>query len=525
MPRAEAAQLEEVLVAGDPDSGPEAADQHGRRCGCGDKLLVAFFALVGAAGLGLSLWPGWDVAHAEECTARRTCTYTEGQAFGHATDPVAASWVNDGREGCCTACTKHVDCAAAIFLDAKATGPMVNCIMYPKATPETVSLDGASLCSLPSDGDGATSVARGSLETLLGASAVLTRFGGFAFAFLLGKLLELVGYGGAGTVNTILSPRKAAAAAARAAAGAAEAEGQQAAGAAAGWDAIAAQKKSSFFPSEPPSTWTDARVALGLSVRQAVWSCGGKMLLWHWTQPLSYLAVFGVYYCSLDDDGYFADVQRICGMFVAVREALYLVSTLLALWLNPAYLLLELDGVLRPAAEGWGEGRCGWWRRVDGAALKQWVFYLLAPHHYVTFCLFRGVLGVGNSCCKFPVAIALIVQHMADLCSAMALVVLLSQPSPPVALAIGYWLTTASMVAFVGGFALDLATEAWTGVGDMVGDNGDAAPSTSPCWLRAVCRVCCGAAGVLVGSMSVAGACVLALAPLQLSGAVHGLAP
>ena len=44
MPRAEAAQLEEVLVTGDPDSGPEAADEHGHRCGCGDKLLVAFFA-------------------------------------------------------------------------------------------------------------------------------------------------------------------------------------------------------------------------------------------------------------------------------------------------------------------------------------------------------------------------------------------------------------------------------------------------------------------------------------------------
>ena len=442
------------------------------------------------------------MAHAEECTANRTCTYAEGQAFGHATDPVvAASWVNDGREGCCTACTKHVDCAAAIFLDANATGPMVNCIMYPKATPETVSLDGASLCSLPSDGDGATSAARGSLETLLGASAVLTRFGGFAFAFLLGKLLELVGYGGAGTVNTILSPRKAAAAAARVAAGAAEAEGQQAAGAA-GWDAIAARKE------EPPSTWTDARVALGLSVRQAVWSCGGKMLLWHWTQPLSYFAVFGVYYCSLDD------VQRFFGMWVAQREALYLVSTLLALWLNPVYLLLELDGVLRPAAEGWAEGRCGWWRRVDGAALKKWVLYLLAPHHYVALCVARWADGAGLSCAFVPVFLAGFFQVMADFVSAIALLKLLSQPSPPAALAIGYWLTTAGLVAFAGGFALQFATEAWTGVSV----NGDALPCGD--------RVFSGVVGVLIfGSFFVYGAYVLVLAPLQLSGAVHGPAP
>lgn len=520
MPRAEAAQLEEVLVTGDPDSGPEAADEHGHRCGCGDKLLVAFFALVGAAGLGLSLWPGWDAAHAEECTANRTCTYAEGQAFGHGADAVAASWVSDGREGCCTACTKHVDCAAAIFLDANATGPMVNCIMYPKATLETVSLDGASLCSLPSDGDGATSAARGSLETLLGASAVLTRFGGFAFAFLLGKLLELVGYGGAGTVNTILSPRKAAAAAARAAAGQAEAEGQQAQGAA-GWDAIAARKK------EPPSTWTDARVALGLSVRQAVWSCGAKMLLWHWTQPLSYLAVFGVYYCSLDDDQRTPGTNmtsRDSGTWVALREALYLVSTLLALWLNPAYLLLELDGVLRPAAEGRGEGRCGWWRRVDGAALKKWVLYLLGPHHYVTMCLYRWVEGAGliNSRPVFWILclFAGCFQLVADLASAIALLMLLSQPSPPAALAIGYWLTTAGLVAGAGGLVLFFATLAWTGVDDR----GNAIP----CGLagRVILGVVYGPIYILgVGSVFVAGACVLVLAPLQLSGAVHGLAP
>ena len=44
MPCAEPAQLEEVLVTGNPVSGPEAADEHGHRCGCGDKLLVAFLS-------------------------------------------------------------------------------------------------------------------------------------------------------------------------------------------------------------------------------------------------------------------------------------------------------------------------------------------------------------------------------------------------------------------------------------------------------------------------------------------------
>ena len=257
------------------------------------------------------------------------------------------------------------------------------------------------------------------------------RFGGFAFAFLLGKLLELVGYGGAGTVNTILSPRKAAAAAARAAA---EADGQ-AAGAAAGWDAIAARKK------EPPSTWTDARVALGLSVRQAVWSCGGKMLLWHWTQPLSYFAVLGVYYCSLGDDQH-----RFIGMVVAVREALYLVSTLLALWLNPAYLLMELGSVWKDELEGpVSTNYCS--RSVDLKILKRWTLYLLAPHQYVARCLGRGIRSTrARGCVNILLLFTTLALILADLVSALALRALLQQVEPPTALAIG-WPKRAAAVA------------------------------------------------------------------------------
>ena len=45
-------------------------------------------------------------------------------------------------------------------------------------------------------------------------------------------------------------------------------------------------------------------------------------------------------------------------------------------------------------------------------------------------------------------------QLVADLFSALALLALLQQPSPPVALVIGYWLTTAGLVAGTGGIAL-----------------------------------------------------------------------
>ena len=65
--------------------------------------------------------------------------------------------------------------------------------------------------------------------------------------------------------------------------------------AAAGWEAITEGR--GFHGGW---TWTEVRVALGLSVRQEVWSCGSKLLLWCWSQPLSHFAVFGTYYCRTE---------------------------------------------------------------------------------------------------------------------------------------------------------------------------------------------------------------------------------
>ena len=74
-----------------------------------------------------------------------------------------------------------------------------------------IPVDGASLCTPPANGDG--SLER-NLETLLGASAMVTRFGGLLAALLLPSILEAVGYGGAGLMSSVLMPRKACALAA-----------------------------------------------------------------------------------------------------------------------------------------------------------------------------------------------------------------------------------------------------------------------------------------------------------------------
>ena len=432
----------------EPEPEPERRprpDEPSGEWGLGDMLLAALFALAASVLLVASLVPGWEAYSTPggECSAKRTCTYSEGVAFGLHVDPVAAVWVDDGREGCCAACNRHEDCVVGTFLagaDAKVT--RLNCIMYAGAEAEVVALEGASLCSLPSDGSIVQDSLHRQLETLLGATAMLTRFGGFLFVFLLGKALEAVDYGGAGLVRSVLAPRQAGVDAAGIK------DARQAAAAAvperAGWDAIVRER------SRAPSTWTEAREALGLSVRQAVWSCGSKLLLWHWAQPLSYFAVLGIYYCTLPDDD---PNQRLLGLraigrTVAYREAAYLLSTLLALWLSPAYLLLELDPVLKPASAA--DERCCWCccrRTVDWQAAKRWGVYLLAPHVYVTLCLERWAKSAGRCCVETLLVLVGVLQALADFVSVGALLFLLLQPSPPAALVIGYSLTTAGWIA------------------------------------------------------------------------------
>jgi hypothetical protein len=686
----------------------------------GDKLLVLLFALLSTLLLGFALVPGWESAHAKVCDAKvENCTYRVGFAVDHRMLPLAAS-MQAQREGCCDACQKHPNCGAATFLDANATArdpTPYNCFIYPVSSMHSVAQEqDASLCSPLTEGASSMARLRGwvqeKMETLLGASAMLSRFASFAMMFVQAWLLRKIGYGGAGIGQTILKPRQAAALAAtfamREAADDIDATDEQASAVqmVAGWEAIAGdpqlfyisptttlvaqprllvdeeqvevafgfgQHEHTFdctvqvatlssanlegklavtYFGEPaaaggytaladranqaagaaavalivvddhlwtrncpashvllasksehmmvcdvccedipanawlygcrecdydlcvscssqatpdvttqlkttipvfvvgemageallaatqvrltmpafakegptvdhPPTWTEARIALGLSVRQAVWSSGAKLLIWHWSQPLSYFAVFGTYYCSLVGDTHDHHTnQRSLGTLVAIREALYIVSTLLALWLNPAYLLLELESVLRPADEA-KDGRCCLvLRRLNGVALKRWALYLLAPHHYVMMCLSRwaktqrgaqGVSGHRKVCLIFSFTGGM--PAIFDACSAGGLYRLLQMPSPPAALAFGYWLTTAGIVLFVGAFA-----DHWCGLGFSMMRGSVSCQQRLFSGLFLVVGV--PALGFMFGLCAVP----LVVAPLQLGGAVGGFA-
>jgi hypothetical protein len=452
-------------------------------------------------------------------------------------DPTQVTWEDGldgddtGRQRCCNTCGQNEDCAAAIYLNENYTfrkivqpdnfpGITGNCFLYNKPVGDQLfPMDGVSLCAMPLErgAQGKLVLWRGMLhdklnvEVLLGASTLITRFGGFVFNFLWGKVLELVGYGGAGLTDTVLLPRAAAAASAHALAAQRH---DPTVPVAASWNAITGKFLATEGAVCAPS-WAQARGSLGLNARQAVWSCGAKMLLWHWAQSLSYFAVFGLNYCVV------SQTQRIMGAIVACREVAYLISTLLALRFNPAYLLLELDGVLESTQHA--SGRTSWWHRINWASLHRSALYILASHQYVMLCLMRCtgqsvLLGV----CARLVAL---VMFFADYVSAWALYTLLGPEwnlyseeygggasSFPTPLVFGYWLTTAGLIPGMVGTAIVFAQSSWRGV---VVSSGTTMGFGQ--------RILFGVFAIVFMLVAVWGIFLLAIAPLQLSYAVRGL--
>ena len=234
----------------------------------------------------------------------------------------------------------------------------------------------------------------------------------------------------------------------------------------ASWEAITAQGKNQ-------ATWDEARKALHLDDEQARWVTNLKQGLWHWSQPVAYGFVYGMYFCSLDE------MQRLLAVVVAVRELLYWVKTVIAYWLCPGFLLLELGNPFSWQEEGASDlgltvpGRCSaiklcarrglLWLfplSVDWDALFHWVLYIFAPHYYVTFCLVRR-LQTGDDNVRAQLLMLLIrfsgfFMFVADCCGCLALYQLMQQHDAPGALGFGYWLTVCGFVVGTGSAWLSL---------------------------------------------------------------------
>lgn len=130
----------------------------------------------------------------------------------------------------------------------------------------------------------------------------------------------------------------------------------------AGWKAITDE-------TTPQSTWGEARRALGLSSPwQAFLVSATKFMLWHISQPVIYLYIFGSFYCTLSDD------QQGLGSVVAAREIVYMATSLAGVFACPSYLLLDLETV-------WNEAE------TTGDGVINLAMYILTPQNYLAKCL------------------------------------------------------------------------------------------------------------------------------------------
>ena len=87
--------------------------------------------------------------------------------------------------------------------------------------------------------------------------------------------------------------------------------------------------------------------------RNGISRCGAysaalkRFLFWHMIQPVMYWFVLWVAYW-----GQLSWTQRILGLLVLSREALYVLLLLVALAINPAFLLVDVPASVKSDAEG-----------------------------------------------------------------------------------------------------------------------------------------------------------------------------
>ena len=201
-------------------------------------------------------------------------------------------------------------------------------------------------------------------------------------------------------------------------------------------------------------TWDKARLALGLigygetdSRRQAIVLSSLRFLFWHNSQPVVYLLVFWHYFPCYD---FMDGLQRAIGSLIAAREAMYLISTVVAVFACPVYLLLDVETV---------------WTEAETLVEKSYrmLAYFTAPHNFVLHCLANRSVAM-----RLVVGPLFFFNFVADFLSWFTLLPLLLRGTrSPAALKIGYLITSASFVLFFGPLSvrelvrISLETKPW----------------------------------------------------------------
>ena len=167
------------------------------------------------------------------------------------------------------------------------------------------------------------------------------------------------------------------------------------------------------------STWANAVAALGWGPCGALLAALARLLLFHWLQPLVYLAGLAAFWSEL---GFW---QAAFATVVAAREVAYLVLMVAVCFVRPAFLLIDV-----PA---------GWARKVNHRTST--VLYVAAPELLAASTVFSGNGALGPWV-FFPLWIS-------DVAGVLALAAALHSGVTPPPLMVGYAVTVVAGVAGV----------------------------------------------------------------------------
>lgn len=178
--------------------------------------------------------------------------------------------------------------------------------------------------------------------------------------------------------------------------------------------------------------WLRARLALGYTPVMAICVAILRLVFWHWMQPAMYCLVLYIYSTEI------SSLQLIFGILVACREVIYVLLTIMALFTNPSFLLVNLSA-------NWDNEIA--WSHLLCNPLRYLIIYVTAPEKFVCYCAFRNPTEDKQCSIFFPVVLVLI--FLLDVCGVVALIIAIARNETPISLMIGYGFTALAFLVVI----------------------------------------------------------------------------
>ena len=191
--------------------------------------------------------------------------------------------------------------------------------------------------------------------------------------------------------------------------------------------------------------WNDAVTDLKMNACGAVTIATARLLFWHWLQPILYAFVLYAYWDLIDE------VQRILGLIVGGREALYWILTVIAVFRNPVYLLVDLSSTWKKDEYSLVAVNSG---NYDTERGKRFIrifncgLYVIAPEKYVMMAITKSSGSGWAHCC------VICFLPLMDLAGAVALIWAFIVDKAYGPLIIGYTITTIGGIFVIGNFVV-----------------------------------------------------------------------